>query len=416
MSNVDHRMWKVIIMQPYELQTLFKKLTECEKSQQLEEACELLKTIFNALLKSVYAIVRGNAPPRIMRSFMELEVEMSGEDGDFKTFDNRQMIDLFSRGKVLAAMQALFEKGHRLSLAMDLETIDRWLADLNGQSRKTSLAAVQFVHQWMVLFAVETGVIDLDASGHETPPDRVDPLKTENMALPRPGEPFVDSVTGMTFVYVAGGVFPMGDGFGEGAQDEQPVHEVFLSPFYMAICPVTQAQWKMLMPDNPSSCVDDDHPVEQVAFGDVMAFIDHLNAASPKGIVFDLPSEAQWEFAARSGGLDELYAGGSDPETVAWIDDNTDGGTAPVGTKPPNGLGLYDMSGNVWEWCRDIYRASAYRHHEKEDPVCATGGRDRVIRGGSWHLDAWSARCSRRFCFDPELFGPALGFRLVMDG
>ena len=85
-----------------------------------------------------------------------------------------------------------------------------------------------------------------------------------------------------------------------------------------------------------------------------------------------------------------------------------------MGTKAPNGLGLYDMSGNVWEWCRDIYHPEAYRRHAKKDPVCTQGGTDRVIRGGSWHLDAWSARCSRRFRFDPDLFGPALGFRVVM--
>ena len=73
------------------------------------------------------------------------------------------------------------------------------------------------------------------------------------------------------------------------------------------------------------------------------------------------------------------------------------------------------MSGNVWEWCRDRYQSDAYKQHAAIDPVCTRGGRDRVIRGGSWHLDAWSARCSRRFRFDPELFGPALGFRVVME-
>ena len=125
--------------------------------------------------------------------------------------------------------------------------------------------------------------------------------------------------------------------------------------------------------------------MEQVTLLDVQTFINKLNAASESALLFSLPSEAQWEYAARSGGKAQLYAGGQDPEAVAWFQDDNIGGTAPVTHKTPNDLGIYDMSGNVWEWCRDIY-----------------------------HLDAWSARCSRRFRFDPELFGPALGFRVVM--
>jgi formylglycine-generating enzyme required for sulfatase activity len=182
----------------------------------------------------------------------------------------------------------------------------------------------------------------------------------------------------------------------------------------MATCPVTQAQWNCLMDENPSNFASDDHPVEQVTLIDVKTYIDKLNAASENGLHFNLPSEAQWEYAARSGGKSQLYAGGQDPEAVAWFEDDNIGGTAPVAQKAPNDLGIYDMSGNVWEWCRDFYHPQAYRRHSKNDPVCTSGGKDRVIRGGSWHLDAWSARCSRRFRFDPELFGPALGFRLVM--
>ena len=208
----------------------------------------------------------------------------------------------------------------------------------------------------------------------------------------------------------------MGDSFDEGADDEKPVHEVTLAPFAIATTPVTQAQWQSLMDENPSNFTGDDHPVEQVSLADVRMFIDRLNAQSPTGFRFDLPSEAQWEYAARSGGKNERYAGGQELETVGWFaDNNTTGATAPVGQKSPNALGIYDMSGNVWEWCRDIYLSGAYRSYSKNDPVVTQGGRDHVIRGGSWHLDAWSARCVRRFRFDPELFGPALGFRVVME-
>ncbi|BBO67329.1 hypothetical protein DSCA_12590 [Desulfosarcina alkanivorans] len=170
----------------------------------------------------------------------------------------------------------------------------------------------------------------------------------------------------------------MGDTFNQGVEDEKPVHEVMLSDFFMATCPVTQAQWKCLMAENPSNVAGDDHPVEQVTLADVHAFIEKINAAADHGVHFDLPSEAQWEYAARSGGRDELYAGGKDPAAVACFEDNSTGGTAPVGRRAPNGLGLYDMSGNVWEWCRAIYHPEAYRRHGRKDPVCTSGGTDRV--------------------------------------
>jgi formylglycine-generating enzyme required for sulfatase activity len=129
---------------------------------------------------------------------------------------------------------------------------------------------------------------------------------------------------------------------------------------------------------------------------------------------YGLPTEAQWEYAARSAGADDLYAGGDDIDAVAWYEANSQGTTHPVGQKRPNALGLYDMSGNLWEWCRDTYQPDAYDRHGGRNPVAASGGPDRVIRGGSWNLDAWSARCARRFNFRADFHGPGLGFRLVM--
>lgn len=401
-------------MKTQEIRNLFNQLADSENRGQLDQARHLLKTIFGMLLKSAYSLVRGQAPSRIMRRLMELEIEIGGEDGDFKAFNNLQMIDLFNRGEVAGFMPPSPGDGDNLTAAVDLDAIGRWIETPEGETKRKRLAAVQFVHHWLVLFAEEAGILDSVAPDGTAYPVSAEPPANAKRELPQAGKPFTDPVTGMSFVFVPGGTFSMGDTLGDGVEDEKPVHEVTLSSFHMAIHPVTQAQWKCLMNENPSNFVDDQHPVEQVALDDVMAFIEKLNAASPRGVRFDLPSEAQWEYAARSGGLEEMYAGGADPETVAWFENNNTGGTAPVGTKLPNGLGLYDMSGNVWEWCRDIYDASAYRRHDNVDPVCTTGGGDRVIRGGGWHLDAWSARCSRRFRFDPELFGPALGFRLVM--
>ncbi|MBU1261311.1 MAG: SUMF1/EgtB/PvdO family nonheme iron enzyme [Planctomycetes bacterium] len=225
---------------------------------------------------------------------------------------------------------------------------------------------------------------------------------------------FNETVTGMVMVRVAGGTFQMGDTFGAGIENEQPVHPVNLTDFYIAKYPVTQAQWTCLMPENPSRSQGDRLPVEQVNWEDIQAFIKKINAAHAGRYEFLLPSEAQWEYAARSGGKEELYAGGNDIDKLAWYENNSEGRIQPVGGRAPNGLDLYDMSGNVWEWCRDTYREDAYKLHTGDNPVNTQKGSDRVIRGGGWNVDAWSARCSRRFSYPVGFFGPSLGFRLVM--
>ncbi len=224
---------------------------------------------------------------------------------------------------------------------------------------------------------------------------------------------FVEPVTGVEFISLPGGEYLMGDTFGDGIENEQPLHTVRLSEFFIARTCVTQSQWERLMEDNPSRFPGRDNPVENVTFGQVLTFIERLRAASG-GRRFALPTEAQWEYAARSGGKDERYAGGDAVDALAWYAENSDGAPHPVAGRKPNRLGLYDMSGNVWEWCRDSFRKDAYQVHHGEDPVVEDSGKERVIRGGSWNLDAWSARCARRFAFRETDCGPALGFRLVM--
>ncbi|UCH23666.1 MAG: SUMF1/EgtB/PvdO family nonheme iron enzyme [Deltaproteobacteria bacterium] len=224
---------------------------------------------------------------------------------------------------------------------------------------------------------------------------------------------FSDPIIGIEFVRVSGGLFMMGDTFDDGAENERPVHEVQLEDFYIGKYPVTQRQWQQVMNHNPSHFQGNLHPVEKVTWHDVQIFIDKLIVLNEDKLKYRLPSEAEWEYAARSCGGNERYAGGGNVDTVAWYAENADESTHPVGEKAPNGCGLYDMSGNAWEWCQDKYRENAYEFHLRENPVCLEGGLDRVIRGGSWNLDAWSVRCARRFGFPTDYYGPGLGFRLV---
>ncbi len=223
-----------------------------------------------------------------------------------------------------------------------------------------------------------------------------------------------EPVTHMEFIFVPEGNFMMGDIFGDGFENELPLHQVHLNSFYIGRYQVTQAQWNNLMPENPSRFIGDDRPVERVSFEAVMTFIQRLTEANKRRYRFLLPTEAQWEYAARSGGRDEKFAGANRFDNVAWCEENSGNSTNPVGKKSPNGLGLYDMSGNVWEWCCDYFIDNAYHYHQKNNPFYDTKGPDRVIRGGGWNTDAWSVRCARRFGFPSQYFGSALGFRLVL--
>ncbi len=227
---------------------------------------------------------------------------------------------------------------------------------------------------------------------------------------------FRERLSDMELVFVSGGRFRMGDFLDEGLDNEKPVHPVELDGFYISRAPVTQAMWNRVMPENPSRFLGDNLPVEQVTWHQAGVFIEKLNRDHTGSGCFHLPTEAQWEYAARSGGKPERFSGSDVLDLVGWYLNNSGDRTHPVGEKAPNGLGLVDMSGNVWEWCRDGYREDAYVHHAPRNPLVEAGpNSDRVIRGGSFALDAWSARCSRRFCLAPDYFGYGLGFRVVFQ-
>ena len=230
-----------------------------------------------------------------------------------------------------------------------------------------------------------------------------------------------DSTTGMEFVWVEGGTYQMGCGSwaGDCLANELPEHEVAVSGFWIGKYTVTQGQWQKVMGNNPSGFKKgDNYPVETVSWDDAKEFILKLNGKS--GYTFRLPTEAEWEYAARSGGKAEKYAGGSDIDAVAWYGANSGRSTHPVGAKAPNGLGIYDMSGNVWQWCEDIYDDFAYQKHQRNNPISNSGGSLRVLRGGSWSRDATWARCTFRGHWDPashglggRLGGSGMGLRLV---
>ena len=226
---------------------------------------------------------------------------------------------------------------------------------------------------------------------------------------------FNDPVTGMEFVFVKGGCYEMGDTFGDGDSDEKPGHTVCVDDFYIGKYEVTQGQWKKIMKNNPAyfkSC-GDNCPVEKVSWNDVQEFIRKLNNQTGKN--FRLPTEAEWEYAARSGGKKEKYSGGNDVDAVAWYGYNSGYKTTPVGQKQANGLGIYDMSGNVWEWCSDWYDKNYYGSSPRNNPQGPSSGSYRVRRGGSWRNVPVRVRSANRYGGSPGSSYDDLGFRLVLS-
>lgn len=215
-------------------------------------------------------------------------------------------------------------------------------------------------------------------------------------------------------IKVEGGTFMMGatpEQKGDAYSDESPIHEVMLSDFSIGEMQVTQELWEAVMGFNPSWFNGNKLPVENVSWDDCQEFIRKLNEKTKRN--FRLPTEAEWEYAARGGNKSQgyKYAGSDNLDDVAWFHVNSYDKTHDVGQKKPNELGLYDMSGNVWEWCNDWY--DDYSNSSQNNPQGPSSGSNRVRRGGSWCSDARICRVSIRYYCTPDYRNGYLGLRLA---
>ena len=225
------------------------------------------------------------------------------------------------------------------------------------------------------------------------------------------------TVNDVTFqmVYVEGGTFTMGATAEQGDDannDEKPAHSVTLNGYYIGQTEVTQALWNAVMRNNPSEYKGDDLPVENVSWDDCQMFVRSLNYVT--GRTFRLPTEAEWEYAARGGSKSRgyKYSGSDNLDSVAWHFDNFYTKTNAVAAKAPNELGLYDMSGNVCEWCWDLY--GDYSSSAQYNPMGSLSGDRRVIRGGGWISLVTECRVSDRYHYAPDDFSDYIGLRLVL--
>ncbi|MBF0461243.1 MAG: formylglycine-generating enzyme family protein [Magnetococcales bacterium] len=230
-----------------------------------------------------------------------------------------------------------------------------------------------------------------------------DPAKTDTNSI------------GVEFVVVPAGTFMMGSPFDPNVfDDEIPQHKVTISkPFSLGKYKVTQAQWEAVMGNNPSDFKGENQPVDSVSWEDVQLFIRRLNIKEGTK-AYRLPTEAEWEYAARAGTTTSFYWGESESEInqYAWNKNNSGMQTHPVGQKKPNAFGLYDMSGNVWDWVQDWYDVKYYDNSPETDPSGPSAGSKRVARGGGYGLELIYLRSAVRDDSDPGHRSNRLGFRL----
>ncbi|MDR2869166.1 MAG: formylglycine-generating enzyme family protein [Deferribacteraceae bacterium] len=219
-------------------------------------------------------------------------------------------------------------------------------------------------------------------------------------------------------------------GSSSGDDDEKPPHKVTVSSFHIGKYEVTQREWTAIMGNNPSNFKGEELPVEQVSWLDVIEYCNKRSLAEGLTPVYSgrgnditadwsangyrLPTEAEWEYAAGGGNKSQLamtYSGSNNVDAVGWYSGNSGNRTHTIASKQANELGIYDMSGNIWEWVWDWY--GEYSGREQVDPVGPVSGDYRVFRGGSWYNDATILRSADRDGYDPSLRYYALGFRVV---
>ena len=304
------------------------------------------------------------------------------------------------KNALLKPLAALLPAAMMLLMPLYSQADDYHFADVN--------------HDGEVNLSDVNAVIDV-ILGHSEPVQPIDP--------PSPVETrtFVYNGVSFTMVQVEGGTFEMGATPEQDSQvawaDEYPTHQVTLSTFSIGETEVTQALWLAVMDTLPCRFKNDPMlPVESVSWNDCQEFISRLNTLT--GMSFRLPTEAEWEYAARGGNRSNRYqySGSNDINAVAWWGNEKGGnsayGTNRVAQKLPNELGIYDMSGNVWEWCQDWYRN--YAATPQTDPTGPLSGQYRIYRGGSWNNDAKFCRVSFRYNNKPDAKLTSVGFRLAL--
>jgi formylglycine-generating enzyme required for sulfatase activity len=312
--------------------------------------------------------------------------------------------ELFTEHHVSVKTMSVVEKAMAIARKRRYQNVDEFLMALCGEH----LQGADEEKEEIAPIREEVTIIDESPASQES-----DATENEKTMLSNGNNVFVTEKQGnlcfhingvsLKMIKVDGGTFSMGAIFEtdiDAYDDERPIHDVSLSDYYIGQTEVTQALWQTVMGTNPSYFKGDNKPVDNVSWNDCQIFIERLNMMTGKN--FRLPTEAEWEFAARGGNLSRgyKYSGSNYIDDIAWFDANSLGTTHDVAIKMPNEIGLFDMSGNVWEWCEDKY--NKYSGQTESNPTGPNSGFYRVVRGGSWNINARNCRASCRSISTPS--------------
>jgi len=289
--------------------------------------------------------------------------------------------------------------------------IETGLSDILITDKSTVIESYYLLKDGLYILDSLRNVQDKNYTKSEAECVEITEKSSEQIALDEGGgdEGFLP---GMVFVEIPGGSFMMGSN--DGLSFNEPVHRVTISGIQMMTTEVTQRMWCEIMGSNPSNFKGDNLPVESVSWDYCQEFIKKLNQLDP-GNNYRLPTEAEWEYACRAGTTTRFYCEdrNSELDRVGWYDGNSGNKTHPVGQKQPNAWGLYDMHGNVWEWCEDIWHSN-YNGAPDDGRAWKSGGDShlRVLRGGAWDVNSWSCGSAIRDWDRPNLHRTFIGFRI----
>ena len=329
------------------------------------------------------------------KDFNELKFEITNEEWSISETAATLTADYSWSGEIVSIAMEVSEDE-------DFANANSFEASVSGNSLAVTATGLKAETKYYYRIIIDTGSVTFESETRT-----FETLKTI----------FSLTVNGVIFemVYVEGGTFDMGATTEQGSDaesDEKPVHSVTLDGYYIGKCEVTQELWEAVMGSNPSHFKGAQNPVENVSWNDCQEFVSRLNSLT--GRTFRLPTEAEWEYAARGGNQSShyKYSGSGNIDDVAWYYNNSGSSTHAVGTKSPNELGIYDMSGNVWEWCSDWY--GFYSAGAQTNPQGPSSDSCRVLRGGSWGNDARGCRVSNRNLSGPGNSNGHSGLRLVL--